>query len=325
MDLYATSEPLTALLPVAETSSVTYPALNLSTDEGEADEGEADATNSVSVREQIQTGLKRLENLTNTLAEGSGDWTRSLPCNDIFCIQFSWVPQTDDTPVIGGDSNATAESYRPTDDCIACHLSFLSKRLQETVAGPLVPGKVSMNYFEDATCKQGGFLSELDFKVRAIPKPISLDPFDTMDEVPAEATQSFLDQLNRFGALPDASESSTSALNVSDSSTYQNSFADQECTAILHAAQLGDSPPTIASVQNACEDAFKRWDAAVSEAFRRFELEASVDNITGPYEQIVAELLALQSLFAALEDGLASTYTSEDAPLPALVAKPYCQ
>jgi hypothetical protein len=72
----------------------------------------------------------------------AGDWTKVLPCNDIYCLTINFVMEP------------MRSRYQDPDNCIACHAEKINDVLQEVINHSLVPTKAPGNLGESAECKK---------------------------------------------------------------------------------------------------------------------------------------------------------------------------
>jgi len=69
------------------------------------------------------------------------NWKKDPLCNDLLCLSVDFVKK----PV--------QATYTETDNCIACHVEYINRQLQKTVAYSLIPNKATGNFGELAKCK----------------------------------------------------------------------------------------------------------------------------------------------------------------------------
>ena len=132
-----------------------------------------------------------------SLGGAVGNWDRELPCDEIFCIVVELIEG--DAGVSTGEDDDN--SYEKTDDCIACHISYIKQKLEETLSKPVAPSKVPMNNFEDGTCKEAGNKINLDINVYAIKKPIFTPENDSTPDASAKAVEDLKQVLYSTNAL----------------------------------------------------------------------------------------------------------------------------
>ena len=263
------------------------------------EEGEAEEK---TPQEQVDDALRTLDGFATQLSGTQGDWTRGLPCSDVFCITVELVSDTED-PVVE-DSTA---------NCVLCHLSFINQRLGETLDKSLVASKPSQNWFEDATCKEAGAQISLDLNVYTVAMPIDLDPSDDSDDAALQQTEDLRNTLVALGSFS------------SGRTQYGKTMSELECESILNLYDASNTPVSLDTAQDACAVAAVKIQEQVDEAIDQIQFEASVSNGNTLYEQASAELSNMLLLFRNIQDGLKKTYLVDDAPLSVLVAKPYCQ
>src|SRR3989338_5333833 len=213
LETYEEDPPEVADVEIEEDSSIDYDL---------GDEEKEDAAEEKSVEGEVDVGsaMQELDGFITALGESAGDWTRSLPCDDLFCITVEFVTEKDDPTV----------KYEAADNCISCHVAYISKRMTETTSKSLVPSKISMNNFEDATCKEAGNAIDLDLNVYLIKKPIDLDPGDDLDTIPKDDTAEFKQTLWASGAIPIGGQQKT---------ILGDTLGDKVCKAILSLNDTG--------------------------------------------------------------------------------------
>jgi len=256
---------------------------------------------------KVQASLESLSNFISQLEGQKGDFSRSLPCGDIFCITVDLVTETEDP--------AVQRDYTESDDCITCHLTFINKYMTETLSHSLVPGKLSMNWFEDATCKGAGTFLNLDFNVYAIKKPIDLDPGDETDDAPKEDTDALKTKLFTVAGFP---------LPGGSDNTFKKTLSDMACESILNLYDVAGTGSTLEEVQKRCIEASNQITATKTEAYQEYEFSADTENLNTMYTQVSAELYTMLSYFEGFKSALEATYLIDQAPLKSLNNKTYC-
>jgi hypothetical protein len=256
---------------------------------------------------QVQQGLQNMENFLSQITGSKGDWTRSLPCGDVFCITVKLV-DGDDDPV------ATAD-YAETDNCIACNVAFINQALTATTDHSLVASKVSKNWFEDATCKDAGNKVNLDINVIAIKKSIDLDPGDDTDSAPAKDVEDLKDTLLHIGAFPSKDAPET---------IIGKTPADVECESLLHLNTVAGSPQTLQEVQGNCKKASEILASQLASVYDQTQMEGMNANQSTLYQQVAAEFYKMAITFRNFQEQMQATY-KDDGPLPSLLAKKYCE
>jgi hypothetical protein len=244
----------------------------------------------------------------DALAGTKGDWTRSLPCGDVFCITVDIVTQSEES--------ATAADYKKADNCIACHLKYIKEVMDETLSHSLAPSKVPMNYFEDATCKNAGNFVDLDLNVYTVKRPIDLDPGDDIEDAPAKDVENFKNLLWNKGLLPLPGGSDT---------ITNETLADGECNAIISMYEVAGITPTTNEINDRCEDASELIQKEESEAYDKFVFDASFSDQSVLYQQVSAELYAMLLTFENFKEDLEQSFLEDGSPLQNLATKtPYC-
>lgn len=288
-----------------EASTITYPdpatvAESVSTDPATLETATEAAT-------QVQQGLQNMQNFLTQITGSKGDWTRSLPCGDVFCITVKLV-DGDDDPV------ATAD-YAETDNCIACNVAFINQALTATTDHSLVASKVSKNWFEDATCKDAGNKVNLDINVIAIKKSIDLDPGDDTDSAPAKDVEDLKDTLLHIGAFPSKDAPET---------IIGKTPSDVECESLLNLNTVAGSPQTLQEVQGNCKKASELLASQLASVYDQTQMEGMNANQSTLYQQVAAEFYKMAITFRNFQEQMQATYKN-DGPLPSLLAKKYCE
>jgi hypothetical protein len=252
-----------------------------------------------------------LDEFGDTLAALSGtkgDWTRSLPCGDFFCITVDIVTQS--------EKSVTSADYEKTDNCIACHLKYIKEVMDETMSHSLVPSKIPMNYFEDATCKNAGNYVDLDLNVYTVKRPIDLDPGDNIEDTPAKDVENLKNLLWNLRSFPLPGGSNT----ITD-----ETLADGECNAIISMYELAGVSPPMDEIQDRCEDANELIQKDESEAYDKFVFDASFSDQSVFYQQVSAELYSMLLTFETFKEDLEQSFLEEGSPIQNLATDtPYC-
>jgi len=97
----------------------------------------------------------------------SADWSRELPCDDILCLEINFITGDDED-----------YSYQETDNCIACHISYIKQTLADVTSHDLSPSKLTGSMMEDATCKSSFSALIPSFGVFVLTNPILTPPND---------------------------------------------------------------------------------------------------------------------------------------------------
>lgn len=234
-------------------------------------------------------------------------WERTLPCNDIFCITVNLVTDS-------AESSA-ATDFGETENCIACHVSYINERMQETLSKSLVANKVPMNWFEDATCKEAGLNLGLGMNFYAIKQPITLDPGDDIDSNPQVNQEALRAELQALSDFP-------SGTGEDD---YSTTRAELECQSLINLRELSGLEQSLFDTIDECSAVAARIDASVEDAYEAFTFEGNVQDMGDLYTQIAGELYTMLLYFNGFREGLQATYLSEQAPLSSLINKEYCE
>lgn len=97
------------------------------------------------------------------------DWSRSRPCDGIFCLTFEAVYKK-------------RSSYTASENCIACHFEKMNDSFNQTLSHNVVPSKVTGNLLEAPKCKIAAGLSlfNIDFRPILLSQPILTPPNDDL-------------------------------------------------------------------------------------------------------------------------------------------------
>jgi hypothetical protein len=251
--------------------------------------------------EEESDAVEEFNSMLAEIGAGSpGDWTRMLPCNDIFCITVNLVKENDEPEV--GDFE-----FEEVDNCIACHTQYINERMGETLSKSLAPSKVPMNYFEDATCKDGfNLLPGLRVFVRSL--PIFPDKGDDIDEAADEAVTNFYEGFAHESGLtnPDALTGDTKA--------------DLACQAALNQAEISGNDAAFDEAMSACNSASAAISAAIAERIAKFTYLSEAESDYSIYEQMSGELYSMLLYL----DGMRVALSESFEPINSLINKPYC-
>lgn len=263
----------------------------------------------------VGAAFEALDDFLISLESPAGNWKRELPCNDIFCIEVKLISETND-PEVEDSSSMTVADFEENENCIACHTAYIKENLEETMSKSLVPSKISMNWFEDATCKEAGTFVNLDLNVYAIKKTIDLDPGDDLDDKAAKEIEEFKNTLVSIGGirLPDGNKT-----------TLGKTLAQMECESIVNINGIAGGANEIDKVLSQCQEAAEENAREVQAAFEEFTFDTYSQSTSDLYGQVSAELYSILLYFEGFQEGIKATYETEDAPLHSLLTKAYCE
>lgn len=269
-------------------------------DEDSSDDSEDSGSSSSSSSSSSETTSREpLEEFISEISGTLGSWERELPCDDIFCITVELVSETDET-------SAAEDNYEETQNCIACHVSYILERMEQTTDESLVPSRVSTNWFEDASCKDAGSKVGMSLSVYTIAKPILQDKGDEIDENANDNVEELEGTLTALGANTDSSDVKSTSAAEDDSerisSTHPTSGFDEIVEANLEAAKIRQEN--------------------IEAAFDEFMLRTRMENSTDLYTQVAAELSVLVTYFKNFQEALVDT---SNGALEELIAKKYCE
>lgn len=286
-------------------------------DESSSSSGSGDST-ATDVNEflaDIESAFSALDGFLSSLEQEPGDWTRGLPCNDVFCIEVKLVNETED-PEAEDSSPMQVDDFDENANCVACHTAFIKERLKETMDKSLVPSKISMNWFEDATCKEAGSFVNLDFNIYAIKKPIDLDTGDEIDEQANKDIDEFKNKLFSIGGF---------TIPGSDKIALGKTKDDSDCESILNLTETAGIERSIDDLLGQCKKAAEQNVEEIQEVFDEFIFNTQSQSTSELYQQVSAELYTMMLYFKTFQEGLKSTYETDNPPLPALLGKGYCK
>lgn len=256
--------------------------------------------------ERVETGeepvtVDQFENFLETFTAQKGSFKRELPCNDIFCLEINLVT--------GSIGQSDADNpYLPTDNCIACHVTYIRERMEDTLSEPLGANKVSSAWFEEATCKEAGKHINLDLNLRAVPKPILQDSGDDVDEKPAQNVEGLRSSLESVHALPSGPED------------IMKNPAEVECEGLVNVAGFSGGGGLQDTFEQ-CQEATENYDNVISDTLDGFIFNVKAQSDSLLVQQLVGELSAMRTLFESFENALSEAVE----PLDRLVNKPYCE
>ncbi|MBT5516475.1 hypothetical protein HOK22_01025 [Candidatus Peregrinibacteria bacterium] len=258
------------------------------------------------------SSLDRLDESLVRMKREKGDWNRGLPCNEIFCITINLVTGTWGTT----ENTYVEEEFEEDQNCVACHVSYINESMEETLSKSLVPNKVSMNWFEDATCKEAGNEIALDFNIYGVKQPIVLDPGDELDSTAAEATEALTDRWVQLGILPFAVGSRG---NPEKTMIQLDRERRNNLTKLAGVSQTQEN--ALIEESQSASDVLAAGDNAKLDILVNYEGQTSYNF----YKQFSGELSAMLSVFESYDEALKSSYFENDAPLKKLIETPYCK
>ena len=277
---------------------------------------------------EVQSGKDAFEDALDALASTPGDWTRSLPCNEIFCVKINLVTDTE---------NPVVKTQPASANCIACHTGYILASMEETLSKSLNPNKVSMNVMEDATCKQGSKDIRLDINVYAVARPIVLDPGDEIDETPDQNIADLKAKWVGISGIPipgayDRPRNNVERAVVKDEIKDAikearkleagKTNSDAACDALFNLA--GSSLAGASKLDEAAEACTAAREAIVQEnqeIFDSMTFQSQMDFDGTLYSQMSAELIKLMQFFEAFEEPLNQ---SQEILNKILTEKNYC-
>lgn len=285
---------------VVDTSD-SYDSEDEEEDDSSESSGSSGSSSSTSTTKSTSVGENReaLEEFVSEISGTLGSWERALPCDDIFCITVELVSETDET-------SKAEDNYEPTQDCIACHLSYILERMEQTTDESMVPSRVSTNWFEDASCKDAGSKVGMSLGVYAIPKPILQDSGDNIDENPNDNVEELEGTLTALGANTDSSDI--------DRNTPSENDAERIIT--NHPAA------SFEEIVQANLDALQVREDNIEEAFDEFMLRTRIENSIDLYTQVASELSVLVTYFKNFQSAIEET---SNGALEELISKKYCE
>lgn len=286
------SEPETETVPETDsgTSGTSDPEEPSTPEEAEAE----------AIREEFDAFVEEL-------VVQEGNWDRATPCSpeDVFCITVNLVKGT------WGTSSGDAGAFEKSANCIACHLDYIAGATDETLSGGVQPNKVSQNWFEDGTCKDVADGLNLDFHVYAVAVPIALDPSDDTDDLGNEQFESTYNAWVEWSYL-------------NNSNAAGKSPAQFEQETYLKNLQVGGSAQSIEETLATLSSIEELKTVELVEILTGNDIQVKVETSYNLYNQIQNEFNSMLSYFSSYSDWLKSTYLEDDAPLTALIKKPYC-
>lgn len=281
--------------------------------DGSIGDGSVDSSNKFLV--DIEGAFSALDDFLTDMEVAPGNWKRAYPCNDVFCIEVKLISETED-PEVEDSTPMQVDDFEEDQNCIACHTAFIKDRLEETMSKSLVPSKISMNWFEDATCKEAGKFVNLDFNVYVIKKPIDLDTGDEIAEQANKDIDEFKTTLFNLAGLP---------LPGGTKTVLGKTLNDSACESILSLNDTAGIERSIDDLLGQCQKAAEQNTQAIQEAFDEFVFDTQSQSTSVLYEQVSSELYTLLLYFQTFQEGLKATYETDNPPLPALLNKGYCE
>lgn len=255
--------------------------------------------------EEAEITKEEFDDFLEQIASTPADWSRSLPCNEIFCITVNLVKGT------WGTTSGSNGEFEETENCIECHLDFIAAAIDETLSGGVHPNKVSQNWFEDGTCKDVGDGLNLDFNVYAIPVPIELDPGDDTDDLASTQVENTVNALLEWSYL-----NNVNALGKSAAEFEQETYINNVKTA-------GYTP----TIEDTLQDLIKikeNKDDELDQLLTANDIQVKVESSYNLYHQMSAEFKTMLTTFQNYSDWLKETYSDENAAIPSILNKKYC-
>lgn len=268
---------------------------------------EEDEPSEESEEEEDEAALVREEfdSFVSSLTAQEGDWTRTLPCGEIFCITVNLVKGS------WGTTSGSQGEFEESENCIACHLDFIAAATDETLSGGVQPNKVSQNWFEDGTCKDVGNGLNLDFHVYAIPVPIELDPGDDTDDLANTQYETTVNQWVQWSYFNNVNAVGKSA-------------AEFEQEDYLNSLELYGSSVSIQDTLQTLIEIEENKTAELESIIKSADIQVKVESSYNLYSQMAGEFQTMLIYFSNFSDWLKASYSTDDAPLTELLKKPYC-
>lgn len=267
-------------------------------DSDDSSENGSGSTGSGGTSSEEKYSEEAFDEFLTEISGNLGNWSRELPCGEVFCITVKLVSPADD--------ETAEEKYEDTTNCIACHISYIKQRMDQTTSESLVPSRVSTNFLEDSTCKEAGGKVTSSMHVYAIPMPILQDQNDKTDENAAKNVDELEQNLYEVGGLTLPEDADQKTPDEMDQeriiSTHPVSTQEEIIAESLRAAEMRAEE--------------------IQETFELFELQTQLQNSNDIYEQFSAELAVFAAYFVNFQNQIRLTYN--DA-LGKLLDKPYCQ
>ncbi|MFT7184279.1 MAG: hypothetical protein ACI9QC_000617, partial [Oceanicoccus sp.] len=255
--------------------------------------------------EAAEDTREEFDAFVSELVVSQGDWTRALPCGDIFCITVNLVQGS------WGTTAGSQGEFEETDNCIACHIDYIAAATDSTLSGGVQPNKVSQNWFEDGTCKEVADGIDLDFHVYAIPVPIELDPGDDTDDLANEQYEDTLKAWEEWSHLNNVNSVGKTA-------------AEFEQEAYLNSLSLTGASTSTTETLSALIQIEEQKSEELTAIIEGNELQVKVESSYNLYHQMAGEFQTMLLHFNNFSDWIKDSYATEDAPLTELVKKPYC-
>ncbi len=273
-----------------------------------ATESEVQDSSPANMSENPETAALRenFENFVDSLSAQEGDWSRSLPCDDVFCITVNLVQDS-----WGSSGGSSVSDYDANEDCIACHLEYIAAATTDTLNGGVQANKVPQNWFEDGTCKSVADGLNLDLNVYSMPVPIPTDLGDDIDDDANKAFNETVDALIDWSYLN----------NVNAAGQTPTEFEQENYLNNLNLSGQTESMDTALEALTEIEIAKKE---ALENIIAEQDLKVKVKSSYELYNQMEEELNSILIYFQNYSDWLKDTYVDEQAPLNQLIKKPYC-
>lgn len=242
--------------------------------------------------------------VTHVEAAEAGDWTKELPCNDIYCLTINFVMEP------------MRSRYQDPDNCIACHVEKINDVLQDVVGHSLTPSKAPGNLGESAECKKAMVNAfgnvNINFYAVAMPVRTPLNDDIIWGTSLEEEWYNFCSQ-TAFYPFDECPEPGDTEKPISQFET-KPSFTDNYSQRVITMSADGADQTTLIE---GIETATKMKTEEVSKAGAAVSLEETNDNSLVTLDPLLTEMDQMNYYFENFKDILQSLHTPvEDLPGP---------
>jgi len=223
----------------------------------------------------------------------SADWSRELPCEDILCLEVNFVTGDDeDYP------------YQETDNCIACHISYIKQTLEDVTSHDLSPSKVTGSMMEDASCKASFSALIPSFGVFVLTNPILTPPNDDIVVSVGNIVQNLKESLYPNTTTGDVA-SDYSSLTDKYTALVQNTYGTTSL--------VNNTDEILALVSEELE--------ARIQALTEYSISTQLSDMNTMYQALSYEMVQTNSFFKSIQ----SLLLDSQVYLDAIAKKDYVQ
>ena len=308
---YLSENQINAEIDSQENSEENNPNNDNSSENNKAENNEKD-NEEESYDETTSDGLiKKLDDLMSNL-KGADDWTKSLFCEDFFCLKVSF--QNND------DQEDKTLVYNIGDACISCHIQFVLENFYELISHSLIPNKVTGNILEAPKCKKAFAEVSPGMNITLIKKP-SLTPKNDELVNNNEDIKKQLKEMFTYKA-PAYDDINPTPMSVEEQIAKKD-FTPAYAKIDKKLAQLSENSFTsLAADMNKVRDIV---EAQTKEKFDKLALEGQIQITADSFQAIEYEMLQMNAYFQSFFDLWNQIGVIEGNPCKRLTEKQNCK